>query len=121
MNNNNRFIDDKGLSESTSLTHLLIDDDSSDTLDINIIKHSPYYSESDFHNLQFRQGNFSIFSLNCQSINAKFDELQLFMDRINRIEEVGVLCLQGTWTSDRDDISFFQLSHYTCKLLNRGK
>ena len=23
MNNNNRFIDDKGLSESTSLTHLL--------------------------------------------------------------------------------------------------
>ena len=27
MNNNNRFIDDKGLSESTSLTHLLSDDD----------------------------------------------------------------------------------------------
>ena len=68
MNNNNRFIDDKGLSESTSLTHLLSDDDSSDTLDINIIKHSPYYSESDFHNLQFRKGNFSILSLNCQSI-----------------------------------------------------
>ena len=51
MNNNNRFIDDKGLSESTSLTHLLSDDDSSDAIDINIIKHSPYYSESDFHNL----------------------------------------------------------------------
>ena len=119
MNNNNRFIDDIGLSESTSLTHLLSDDDSSDTLDINIIKHSPYYSESDFHNLQFMKGNFSILSLNCQSINAKFDELQLFMDRINRIEEVSVLCLQETWTSDKDDISLFQLSHY--KLLHRGK
>ena len=119
MNNNNRFIDDKGLSESTSLTHLLSDDDSSDTIDMNIIKHSPYYSESDFHNLQFRKGSLSILSLNCQSINAKFDELQLFMDRINRIEEVSVLCLQETWTSDKDDISLFQLSHY--KLLHRGK
>ena len=68
MNNNNKFIDDKGLSESTSLTHLLSDDDSADTIDINIIKHSPYYSESDFHNLQFRKGNLSILSLNCQSI-----------------------------------------------------
>ena len=27
MNNNNRFIGDKGLLESTSLTHLLSDDD----------------------------------------------------------------------------------------------
>ena len=36
MNNNNRFIDDKGLSESTSLTHLLSDDDSSVTIHINI-------------------------------------------------------------------------------------
>ena len=41
------------------------------------------------------------------------------MDRINRIEEVSVLCLQETWTSDKDDISLFQLSHY--KLLHRGK
>ena len=119
MNNNNRFIDDKGLSESTSLTHILSDDDSSDAIDINIIKHSPYYSESDFHILRFRKGSLSILSLNCQSINAKFDELQLFMDGINRIEEVSVLCLQETWTSDRDGISLFQLSHY--KLLHKGK
>ena len=86
MNNNNRFIDDKGLSESTSLTHLLSDDDSSYTIDINIIKRSPYYSESDFNNLQFRKGSLSILSilsLNCQSIKGKFDELQLFMDHIN--------------------------------------
>ena len=41
------------------------------------------------------------------------------MDRLNRIEEVSELCLQETWTSDRDDISLFQLSH--AKLLHRGK
>ena len=35
--NNNKFIDDKGISESTSLTHLLSGDDSADTIDINII------------------------------------------------------------------------------------
>ena len=63
MNNNNRFIDDKRLSESTSLTHLLSDDDSSDTIDINIMKHCPYYSESDFHNLQFRKDNYNNLSI----------------------------------------------------------
>ena len=119
MNNNNRFIDDKRLSESTSLTHLLSDDDSSATIDINIVKHSPYYSESDFHNLQFRKDILSILSFDCQSINAKFDELQLLMDRINKIEEVSVLCLQEIWTSDKDDINLFQLSHN--KLLHREK
>ena len=56
------------LSESTSLTHLLNDDDSLDTIDINIINHSPYYSESDFHNLQFRNGSLSILTLNCQAL-----------------------------------------------------
>ena len=61
MNNNNRLIDDKGLSESTSLTHLLSDDDSSDTIAINIIKHSPYYSESDFHKSTIQDRQFEHF------------------------------------------------------------
>ena len=64
MNNNNRFtcIDDKGLSvsESTSLTHLLSDDDSSDTIDINIIKHSPYCSESAIQERQFEHFEFKL-------------------------------------------------------------
>ena len=48
-------------------------------------------------------------SLNSQSINAKFDELQLFINRINKVEEIGMVCLQETWTSENEDIRLFQL------------
>ena len=41
---NNQFIDDDGLSKFTSLTHLLNYDNSTDTGDIELIKHSPYFS-----------------------------------------------------------------------------
>ena len=48
-------------------------------------------------------------SLNSQSINAKFDELRLFINRINTVEEIVVVCLQETWTSENEDIRLFQL------------
>ena len=70
---NNRFIDGDGLTEFTSLTQLLNGDNDSDTCDIELLKHLPYCSETDFQNLQTRKGRLSIMSLNCQSINAKFD------------------------------------------------
>ena len=44
---NNQFIDDDGLSKFTSLTHLLNNDNNTDTGDIELIKHSPYFSETD--------------------------------------------------------------------------
>ena len=45
---NNQFIDDDGLSKFTPLTHLLNNDNNTDTGDIELIKHSPYFSETDF-------------------------------------------------------------------------
>ena len=93
---NNQFIDDDGLSKFTSLTHLLNNDNNTDTGDIELIKHSPYFSETDFQRLQFGKGRLSIMSLNSQSINAKLDEIRLFINRINKVEEIGVVCLQET-------------------------
>ena len=55
MNNTrNKFIDDDELSESTSLTHLLNGEDNTACDDINVIKHSPYFTESDFYKLQLQ-------------------------------------------------------------------
>ena len=49
MNNRrNTFIDDDGLSESTSLIHLLNCSDHSELNDIDVNNHSPYYSECGF-------------------------------------------------------------------------
>ena len=116
---NNQFIDDDGLTKFTSLTHLLNDDNNTDTCDIELVKHSQYFSETEFQKLQFKNDRLGIMSLNCQSINAKFDELQLFINRFSKVEEIRVVCLQETWTSENDDISLFQLPSY--KLFHKGK
>ena len=60
----NTFIDDDGLSESTSLTHLLICSDHSELDDIDVINHSPYFTECDFQNLITSKDTLSIMSLN---------------------------------------------------------
>ena len=52
----NTFIDDDGLSESTSLTHLLNCSDHSELDDIDVINHSPYFTECDFQNLITSKG-----------------------------------------------------------------
>ena len=66
------------------ITHLLNENDNMDSDNIEVIEHSPYYSEADFQNMLKLNGTLIIMSLNCQSINAKFDEVQLFIDRINK-------------------------------------
>ena len=114
-----RFIDDDGLSESSSLTHLLIGDDHEDCGDMEMITHSPYFTESDFHKLHSHKGNLNVMSLNCQSIHAKFDEFRLFISRINKFSPIGAICLQETWTSKEDDISMYHLHNY--KLFHQGK
>ena len=115
----NNSIDDVGLSESTSLTHLLDGDDETENTGLDFIKHSPYYSEHDYLNIRFGKGKLGIMSLNCQSINSKFEEFRLFIDRINKVEDIGVVCLQETWTSEKDDVSLFHLPNY--KLFHKGK
>ena len=115
----NNFIDDVGLLESTSLTHLLDGDDETENTGLDFIKHSPYYSEHDYLNIRFGKGKLGIMSLNCQSINSKFEEFRLFIDRINKVEDIGVVCLQETWTSEKDDVSLFHLPNY--KLFHKEK
>ena len=84
-------------------------EDNTDCDDINVIKHSPYFTESDFYmyKLHSSKGSFSVMSLNCQSINAKFNEFQLFINRINKFNPIGAIYMQEAWTSGSDDISLY--------------
>ena len=52
-NNRNAFIDDGRLSKSTSLTHLLNENDNMDSDNIEVIEHLPYYSDADCNILNF--------------------------------------------------------------------
>jgi hypothetical protein len=114
-----------GLFGSNNLQHYSFVDmmEVDDELDnsMNLLKCSPYYNE----NLQqqaFSEGNqtLNILSLNCQSLNAKFDMLQIFIENMNSCDlVVDVFCLQETWISKNDDVSHLSIENY--ELISKGK
>ena len=88
MANHNSFIHNIGLNENNSLSHSLetISPDMED--ESNIIEESKYYDDTDFKDaLQQYNSKISILSLNCQSINAKYDKLKLFLDDVNTLNQ----------------------------------
>ena len=65
---------DSDLSDKMLLIHLLDSNDSEDNNEAHVIKHPPYYGEIDFSKLLLLKTEFSILSLNIQSVNATFEE-----------------------------------------------
>ena len=64
-----------------------------DDEDISIIKHSSDHTIADIENIKLAQGSINIMSLNCQSINAKSNELQIIIEEINN-NPLSVICLR---------------------------
>ena len=87
-----------------------------DDEDISIIKHSSYHTIADLENIKLAQGSINIMSLNCQSINAKFNELQIIVEEINN-NALSVICLQESWLKENSDFSLYNLANY--KLINQ--
>ena len=92
-----------------------------DTNEPVLFQNSPYYENSDFVRLlTTKNGIFSIFSLNCQSLNAKFELLKCYIDLYNNNEhQLSAICLQETWLTADSDCSHLQLNGYN--LIHRGK
>ena len=110
--------------ENNSLCHLL-NAQNNNTVDTEdepeIIKHSPYYNDPSLNNLFLKKGNiFNILSLNCQSINATFDQINIKLQEVkNNGFEFSAICLQETWLIDNSYTSRFMLDGYT--LISQGK
>lgn len=116
MTAKNLFIDDVGLTESTSLTHLLDKLDRDDNIyEEHLIKHSPYYSENKFTNLLSTKSGLCIINLNIQNIFTKFDEFSIFVDRINQNtnNSIHVICLNECWIDEWSNLFDIQLDNYT--------
>ena len=114
MTNHNSFIHNIGLNENNSSSHLLetITPDMED--ESNIIEQSKYYDDTDFKDaLQQYNSKISILSLNCQSINAKYDKLKLFLDDVNTLNPISIICVQESRCHDEIDIYCFSLPNYT--------
>ena len=81
--------------------------------EINLIKHSDYYSP---HNLPLQcygESNLNVLSLNCQSINAKYDGIHNYINMWkNQDIKFDVICIQESWLSATADTSLLQLDDY---------
>ena len=86
-----------------------------------ILQNSPYYDNDVFTNiLCTKQNIFSLVSLNCQSLNAKYDEIKIFIENLRESScKLSAFCLQETWLSDDSDASLFQLDDYN--FISKGK
>ena len=89
--------------------------------EITTIKYSPYLNNSEFSKiLKANQLKFCVLSLNIQSLNAKFDELVIFLHKLNESGyEFGAICIQETWLTDQSDVSLFKIDGYN--LISQGK
>ena len=108
-----------GVRENSLSYHIGSTDDES--YEIKTIDHSSYIDhESLMDSLKLKKNNFSIFSVNIQSLNSKFDKLLAMLHDIrNHNYEFSLICLQETWLSDESDLSQFQIDNYTC--ISQGK
>ena len=86
MTNKQNVLENFGGVDANSLCQLLNNNDDNDNPDDepNIVQRSSYYDDDSLNNLFKDKGNsFCILSLNCQSINAKFDQLNIEIQQLN--------------------------------------
>lgn len=85
-----------------------------DTNEPVLLKHSPYYDNSEFLDLLKNHSNSGvIMSLNCQSLNAKYDSLRCYLDLFNNSNcNIYAVTLQETWLSVDSDVSLFQMENF---------
>ena len=89
--------------------------------EIEIIKNSPYFDEIKLKNeFKDKTDTFKVLGLNCQSINAKFDQLIIKLKQLACCGiEFSVICLQETWLSDTSDLSLLTTEGFN--LISKGR
>ena len=86
-----------------------------DTNEPDIMSNSSYYDIDDFIKLTMNYSEqFSIFSSSVESINAKFNELQVLISLLNKKIKFSAICLQECWLSDNFDKLLLHINGYHC-------
>ena len=102
--------------EQNSLLHLLNEEHSHDLEQgmLDVLQLSPYTDEYSLTSvIKFKQHDFKIISLNCQSLSAKIDNLKIVMHNLdNQQVYIDAICLQESWLSDLSDLSLLHVEGY---------
>jgi hypothetical protein len=82
---------------------------------------SPYYDNDSFIKiLKSTKDKFKILSLNCQSLNAKFNYLKIYIEEYRYFGcQIDMICLQETWLHNDSDLSLLAIPGY--QLISRGR
>ena len=101
-----------GLTEINLLIHLFDNNDTDDNKKAPIFKHFAYHCKNKCSTMLAHKTGFP--SKNVQSINAKFDDFQSFVSKVNTYHRISAICLQECWLGkkDTDSINLFNLSDY---------
>jgi len=89
-----------------------MNDRDDDADEAHIVKHSPYYSESKFTKLLTSKAGLCILDLNIRNIHSNFDELELFINRVNICNPISAICLNECWIGKNTSTSNIELPHY---------
>ncbi len=115
---NRNFLQQLGGVENNSFINI-IDPNPDNDANVNetaTINLSSYY---DYDNLvttlRRNKNQFSIFSINIQSIKAKLYELKIFVEMLKQSDlEFSAICVQESWIAEGEDSSQIQLEDYNC-------
>ena len=112
------ILENVGGLHSHSLAHV---DNTDDAEELNIIKHSPYFDQENFITiLKEKNENFTVLSLNIQSINAKFDQLKILLHLIQENNcHISAISLQETWLRDDSNNALISIENYN--FISQGK
>ena len=90
------------LKPTNSLAYLLDSNDTDDNNEVPIVKHSACFGEKDFSSMLRNNADLTILSGHIQSIKAKFDELEVFINRVNTSNHISLICLQESWLDEKN-------------------
>ena len=112
---NRDFLENRNINERNSLLDLVQNISPDSEEEVNFIDHSKYYNDQDYKDCLSRsKGALRILSLNCGGLNAKFDNLKIFLANCNNISfPIHVITLQETHINSNADIPYFELPGYT--------
>ena len=107
-------IDDGGRVTGIDLNELLRTNQDDPNNELRTYTDSPYMlTESVLPFLIQRKRQFTVLSLNIQSINSKFDSLTAFLSHKDANDvNFSAICLQETWLSLEQDVSIFNIPGY---------
>lgn len=111
-----------GGTQNNDLNYLLKSDEDSED-EIKTFVQSNYYDWDGLKDVLIScKENFTILSLNCQSINAKIDKIKCLLDFLQSHNiEISALCIQETWISfkDENELDLFRIPGFNLMPLTK--